>query len=90
MVESELKSISEKNPKNGLQVFSTGEVAAMFGLTLSDVDYWVRSKLIVPSVRDASGHGTRRIFSQNDLKQILLVGHLSRKGTNSVSARLLK
>ena len=58
------------------QVFSTGEMATMLNVSLNEVDYWVRCKLIDPSVRQASGHGTRRLFGINDVKKALLVQRL--------------
>jgi len=71
-----IESISEMDSSERKQVFSTGEVATMLNASLNEVDYWVRSKLIVPSIRKAAGRGTRRLFSILDLKQAFLIQQL--------------
>ena len=48
----------------------------MLDVSLNEVDYWVRCKMIVPSIRKATGHGTRRLFGICDLKQALLIQRL--------------
>lgn len=58
------------------EIFSTGEIAALLGVSLNDVDYWARCKLITSSIRRASGHGSRRLFSRNDLRCAFLVQRL--------------
>ena len=66
----------EERTDQRLAVFSTGEVAGLLGVLVGDIDYWVRSKLLVPSIRQASGHGSRRLFSSDDLDQIVLIKRL--------------
>lgn len=66
----------EERTDQRLAVFSTGEVAGLLGVLVEDIDYWVRSKLLVPSIRQASGHGSRRLFSSDDLDQIVLIKRL--------------
>src|SRR5947199_4746478 len=80
MAVTALESISEMDSSEGKQVFSTGEVAAMLNASPNEVDYWVRSKLIVPSIREAAGHGTRRLFGILDLKQAFLIRRLRKAG----------
>lgn len=58
------------------EIFTSGEVAALLESSLDEVDYWVRSKLLVPSIREASGQGSRRLFSADDVKQALLIRRL--------------
>jgi DNA-binding transcriptional MerR regulator len=77
MAVTAIEPISEmRSSKKRRQVFSTGEMAAMLNVSLDEVDYWVRSKLIVPSIREAAGHGTRRLFGILDLKQAFLIQRL--------------
>jgi DNA-binding transcriptional MerR regulator len=57
-------------------VFTSGEVATFLETSLDEVDYWVRSKLLVPSIRQASGQGSRRLFNAHDVKQALLICRL--------------
>lgn len=72
--------IIEENVNEGnyppTPILTTSEIAEMLSVPLNEVDYWVRCKLIVPSIREAAGHGTRRLFSIHDLKQALLIHRL--------------
>jgi len=76
MAVTAIEPISEMRSSQRRQVFSTGEMATMVNVSLNEVDYWVRCKLIVPSIREAAGHGTRRLFGILDLKQAFLIRRL--------------
>lgn len=76
MAVNAIESISEMSASESRQVFSTGEMATMLDASLNEVDYWTRCHLIVPSVREASGRGTRRLFGILDIKQAFLVQRL--------------
>ena len=76
MAVTAIEPISAMHSLQGSQVFSTGEMAALVNVSLNEVDYWIRSNLIVPSIREAAGHGTRRLFNILDLKQAFLIHRL--------------
>lgn len=57
-------------------VLSTGEIAAFLNVSVNQMDYWARRKLITSSVRGASGHGSRRMFNRDDLRRAFLVQRL--------------
>ncbi len=50
------------------QGFRVPEVQRIVGITYRQLDYWARTDLVVPSVRDASGSGTQRLYSFQDLR----------------------
>jgi hypothetical protein len=52
--------------------FSTSEVAKIFDINLNRLNNWLGSRLIVPSVEKASGHGSKNVFSFLDLFRISL------------------
>ena len=79
MAVTAIEPISGRHSLQPSQVFSTGEMAALVNVSLNEVDYWIRSKSIVPSIREAAGYGTRRLFNILDLKQAFLI-HLLIKG----------
>lgn len=60
--------------------FSGPAAAELVGITYRQLDYWARTDLVRPSVRAASGNGSRRRYSQRDLfvlktiKRLLDVG----------------
>ena len=80
MAVTAIEPISEMRSSQRRQVFSTGEMATMLNVSLDEVDYWVRCRLIVPSIREAAGHGTRRLFGILDLKQAFLIQRLRKAG----------
>ena len=47
--------------------FSTGEAVRITGVSFRNIDYWARTKFIVPSIADAKGTGTERRYSFSDL-----------------------
>ena len=69
---------SESTAWRNEQVFSTTQIAALLEVSLNEVDYWVRCKLLAPSVREASGHGSRRLYGWDDFRKALLVRRLRR------------
>jgi DNA-binding transcriptional MerR regulator len=68
-------NLPESTQQEG-DVFLTGEIATLLGVSSEEVDYWARRKLITSSVRGASGHGSRRLFNRNDLRRAFLVQRL--------------
>src|SRR2546422_9158678 len=46
------------------------------GISYRQLDYWARTALVVPSVRDASGSGTQRLYSFRDLVVLKVVKRL--------------
>src|SRR5579859_492687 len=64
----------------GEEVFTTGELARLLGLSPEDVDYWAQLKLLTPSIKKAAGQGSRRLFNRNDLRQAFLVQKLHAAG----------
>ena len=49
------------------QGFRVPEVCRIVGITYRQLDYWARTELVAPSIRDASGSGTQRLYSFQDL-----------------------
>ena len=63
-----------------LATFTTRNIVKITGLTMRQVDYWDRTHLIKPSIREASGHGTSRLYSFGDLVQLKVTKTLLDKG----------
>lgn len=62
--------------------FNTTAVAKITGLSIRQIDYWDRTHFIKPSVREASGHGSVRLYSFNDLIQLKVAKTLMDKGVS--------
>ena len=59
-----------------LHGFSGPAVSRIVGVTCRQLDYWVRTELVHPSVAEAQGSGTQRLFSRRDLIEVLLIRRL--------------
>ncbi|MDR1449377.1 MAG: MerR family transcriptional regulator [Propionibacteriaceae bacterium] len=46
------------------------------GITYRQLDYWARTGLVVPEIRDATGSGTQRLYSFRDLLLLRVVKRL--------------
>ena len=53
--------------------FSTTQACKLAGVTYRQVDYWARTNLLRPSVREAGGSGRPRRYSYRDLVQLKVI-----------------
>jgi predicted RNase H-like HicB family nuclease len=60
--------------------FNTKTVSKIAGLSNRQIDYWDRSHFVKPSISEASGYGSVRIYSFNDLIQMKVAKTLLDKG----------
>jgi DNA-binding transcriptional MerR regulator len=52
------------------------EVCKVVGITYRQLDYWARTELVTPSIREAGGSGTQRLYSFQDLVLLRLIKNL--------------
>lgn len=57
------------------------------GISYRQLDYWARTGLVVPGVRDASGSGTQRLYSFRDLVVLRVVKRLLDAGVSLQNIR---
>jgi DNA-binding transcriptional MerR regulator len=57
------------------------------GISYRQLDYWARTALVVPGVRDASGSGTQRLYSFRDLVVLKVVKRLLDAGVSLQNIR---
>jgi DNA-binding transcriptional MerR regulator len=62
------------------RIYTTSEVAEISGFSIRQISYWAEQKIIVPSVQQARGSGTRRRYSFDDLLQLRFVRQLMKHG----------
>jgi DNA-binding transcriptional MerR regulator len=64
-------------------------VAACHAVSISyrQLDYWARTALVVPSIRDATGSGTQRLYSFRDLVVLKVVKRLLDAGVSLQNIR---
>ncbi len=56
--------------------FRAPQVCTIVGITYRQLDYWARTDLLVPSVQTASGSGSQRLYSFQDIVQLRVVKRL--------------
>lgn len=59
-----------------IEGFGRETVMRTTGITYRQLDYWARTGLLVPSVRDAAGSGSRRRYSFQDILQLRVIKRL--------------
>jgi DNA-binding transcriptional MerR regulator len=52
------------------------------GITYRQLDYWTRTGLVTPSVQEATGSGSQRLYSFNDLLQLKVIKSLTDAGAS--------
>jgi len=58
------------------QGHSGTRAAQIVGITYRQLDYWARTDLVRPSIADASGSGSRRRYSYQDLLELRMIKNL--------------
>jgi DNA-binding transcriptional MerR regulator len=58
------------------QGFRVPEVCRLVGISYRQLDYWARTELVTPSIRDARGSGTQRLYSFQDLVTLRVIKSL--------------
>jgi DNA-binding transcriptional MerR regulator len=58
------------------QGYRVPEVCRIVDITYRQLDYWARTDLVAPSIRVASGSGTQRLYSFQDLVTLRVIKSL--------------
>ena len=58
------------------------DVCRVVGITYRQLDYWARTGLVNPSIREAGGSGTQRLYSFRDLLVLKLIKQLLDTGVS--------
>ena len=77
-------TISEHPDDRG---FRGPQVCSVVGITYRQLDYWARTHLVRPSLHDAKGSGTQRLYSYRDLVELKVVKSLLDAGVSLQTAR---
>jgi len=74
-IDTETTSGANRQPRLELG-YSGTRTAKVVGISYRQLDYWARTDLIRPSLSDASGSGSRRKYSYNDLLELKAIKKL--------------
>ncbi|HEV8621748.1 MAG TPA: MerR family transcriptional regulator [Actinomycetota bacterium] len=69
------------------QGYRVPDVCRIVGISYRQLDYWTRTGLIRPSVRDARGSGTQRVYSFQDLALLRIIKKLLDTGVSLQQVR---
>jgi len=67
---------------NDEQGFRVPDVTRIVGISYRQLDYWARTDLVTPSIRDAKGSGTQRLYSFQDLVALRVIKRLLDAGVS--------
>ena len=63
------------------------QVCSIVGITYRQLDYWARTGLMHPSISQAKGSGSQRVYSYSDLVQLKVIKRLLDSGVSLQAAR---
>jgi len=69
------------------QSFSGTKAAQIVGISYRQLDYWARTDLMRPSLCDATGSGSRRVYQYRDLLELRVIKNLIDAGIRLESVR---
>jgi DNA-binding transcriptional MerR regulator len=69
------------------QGYSGTKAANIVGISYRQLDYWARTDLVRPSLSDANGSGSRRMYSYRDLLELRVIKSLLDAGIKLESVR---
>jgi len=69
------------------QGFRGPQVCAIVGITYRQLDYWARTDLLRPSLVDATGSGSQRLYSYRDVLELKVIKQLLDAGLQLRQAR---
>jgi DNA-binding transcriptional MerR regulator len=67
--------------------FRGPQVCSLVGITYRQLDYWARTGLLRPSLADAKGSGSKRLYSYRDVLELKVIKQLLDSGVALQSAR---
>jgi DNA-binding transcriptional MerR regulator len=86
VIQSRQRRSARDVPLPGLDEGPTGyrgpAVCTIVGISYRQLDYWTTTGLVVPSVRDAEGSGSQRLYSFEDIVTLKVIKNLLDTGVS--------
>jgi DNA-binding transcriptional MerR regulator len=81
--------VVRKHPESdgSVLVYRGPQVCSIVGITYRQLDYWARTGLLLPSITEARGSGSQRVYSYSDLLQLKVIKRLLDSGVSLQAAR---
>ena len=80
-----LPGLSDEAPDDS--GFRGPQVCKLIGITYRQLDYWARTGLLRPSIADAKGSGTQRLYAYTDVLELKVIKQLLDGGISLQRAR---
>jgi len=87
MVKPSSHSAQHSDPSRTVDGFRGPQVCALVGITYRQLDYWARTGLLRPSIADARGSGTQRLYAYTDVVELKVIKQLLDAGISLQRAR---
>ena len=68
-------------------IFTTMDIVRITGFSERQLDYWAQQGIVVPSIRQSHGPGSRRLYAIDDLVQLNFIRQLKRHGWSTQKIR---
>jgi DNA-binding transcriptional MerR regulator len=75
---------SEGSSMTTYRAYTTIEIAQASGFSMRQLDYWAQCGLLVPSIQQSHGPGTRKLYSVDDLIQLQFIRQLKHNGWSTL------
>jgi DNA-binding transcriptional MerR regulator len=79
--------ITDEDGEMALHAYTTVEIAHATGFSIRQLDYWAQCDLLVPSIQQSHGPGTRKLYSVEDLVQLQFIRRLKQHGWSTRKIR---
>jgi DNA-binding transcriptional MerR regulator len=56
-----------------VKTYRAADVTKLVGISYRQLDYWARTGLLRPSVQDAGGSGSQRLYSEDDVLNLHII-----------------
>ena len=66
----------DSKPDRAIDGYRAPQVCNLVGITYRQLDYWARTDLITPSLQQATGSGSQRLYAFGDIVQLKVVKRL--------------
>lgn len=69
-------------------MYTTADITHIMGFSRRQLDYWAQQGVVVPSIQQSHGPGSRRLYSLDDLLQLRFIRQLKQHGWSTQKIRL--
>lgn len=73
---------------SGPEGYGGPQACQLAGITYRQLDYWARTELLTPSIQEAQGSGTQRLYSFTDVVQLRIIKRILDTGMNLKKVRM--